>query len=85
MTPPTIKLYTRRDGSVGEVGADPLVTWILDTYTEPRDSLFPCEACGEDIEEWELWTCLDGGEAAHITCVEIWANRYSKDGSVTHA
>jgi hypothetical protein len=54
-------------GAYTEYGTD--VTWVRDTYTEPRDTLYDCVVCEEPIEEWNLFTCLDGGEAAHIGCV----------------
>lgn len=47
------------------------VIWIRDSYTEPREFLFVCADCGELIEEWELYSCLDGGDAAHTGCVEV--------------
>lgn len=53
------------DGTVNDVA------WVRDRYTEPRDTEFECAACGKPITEWELWTCLDGGEAAHEDCVTI--------------
>lgn len=76
-----ITLTPNGDGTYAEIQTDPdgfggqditlEVAWIRDGYTEPRDSLYDCDDCGEPIEEWELWTCLDGGEAAHLRCVTI--------------
>lgn len=56
-------------GLYTEEGTD--ATWTPDEYTEPRDTLFDCAACGQPIEDWNLWTCLDGGDAAHQGCVEV--------------
>lgn len=47
------------------------VTWVRDCYTEPRGPDFDCASCGKPITEWELWTCLDGGDTAHEGCVTI--------------
>lgn len=65
-----IKLTANGDGSYTEVGTDD-VTWVRDSYTEPRETIFDCDVCDQPIFEWELWTCLDGGEAAHTACVEV--------------
>lgn len=45
--------------------------WVYDSYTEPREALAQCCVCGQEIGEWYLYTCLDGGEAAHLRCVRI--------------
>jgi hypothetical protein len=74
---PSVKLYRVGTQEYGEVGA-PDVTWVLDEYTEPRGSSFDCCACGDEIEEDTLWTCLDGGEAAHRQCVEIWVTQEAR-------
>lgn len=61
-----------KDGMAGvytEVGTD--TSWTPDEYTEPREFLFDCCACDNPIEDWALWTCLDGGEAAHKGCVKV--------------
>ena len=47
------------------------VAWVRDRYGEPREAEFDCASCGKPITEWELWTCLDGGDAAHEGCVTI--------------
>lgn len=63
-----IKLTEQPDGSLTEVDG---AAWVRDSYTEPREYLFECEGCHQEIEDWDLMTCLDGGEAAHRSCVEI--------------
>lgn len=63
-----IKLTPHPDGTYRENGS---VIWVPDSYTEPRDSLFDCCVCDKPIEDWNLWTCMDGGEAAHNACVVI--------------
>lgn len=64
-----IKITELPDGSLTEADAD--VAWVRDSYTEPREYLFECCVCEAEIEDWDLMTCLDGGEAAHRSCVEI--------------
>lgn len=68
-----IKLLPRENGTYAEVDGTLVldVAWVRDSYTEPRESLFDCSECEQPIEEWDLWTCLDGGDAAHQGCVEI--------------
>jgi hypothetical protein len=56
-------------GTYTEPGQD--VVWVRDRYTEPREAEFECCVCERPIEEWEFWTCMDGGEAAHEDCVTI--------------
>lgn len=61
-----------RDGiSAVYTEEDQDVTWVSDEYTEPRDTLYDCVVCERPIEDWTLFTCLDGGEAAHNKCVEV--------------
>ena len=62
------------DGVLTEGGDDITqgqVTWVHDSYTEPREYLLECADCATEIGEWELFTCLDGGESAHVSCVLI--------------
>ena len=69
-----IKLLARDDGTYAELESDGSVNevaWVRDSYTEPREAEFECCECQLPIEEDHLWTCLDGGEAAHQGCVEI--------------
>lgn len=73
--PDKIKLVSNDDGvfansgTFSEPGTD--VTWIRSEYTEPRESLFDCCVCDKPIEDWYMYTCMDGGEDAHIDCVEV--------------
>lgn len=67
--PKKIVLVKAGLGTYTEPGTD--VVWIRDSYTEPREAEFECDACGKPITEWELWTCMDGGEAAHLDCVRV--------------
>lgn len=67
--PEKIQLIELADGSLTEDVAD--VAWVRDGYTEPREFLETCVVCEQEIEDWYLMTCLDGGEAAHNSCVEI--------------
>ena len=64
-----IQLVPRGDGTYAEPGTD--VTWVEDSYTEPRETEFECVVCERPIEDWDLYTCLDGGDAAHVSCVEV--------------
>lgn len=71
-----IKLAANGDGTYREVGhevndVDPHVTWVKTEYTEPREATDECTVCEKPIEDWQLWLCLDGGEAAHLSCVEV--------------
>lgn len=69
-----IRLVRTGDGTYDELdeqGNREGVAWVRDEYTEPRDTLYECAACGLDIEDWWLWTCLDGGDTAHRSCVEV--------------
>jgi hypothetical protein len=68
-----IMLTPNDDGTYAEwAGTAKLdVTWIRDSYTEPRGFLFECADCGSGIAEWEMFSCLDGGDAAHTGCVEV--------------
>lgn len=48
------------------------VYWTLTSYTEPREFTDECADCGREIEEWDLYVCLDdGSECAHTGCVEV--------------
>jgi hypothetical protein len=62
-------LISNGDGTFSEPGSD--AVWVLDTYTEPRESLAECDECHDEIGDWALWTCMDGGEAVHTGCVRI--------------
>jgi hypothetical protein len=62
-----ITLVPAGDGTYTEPGTD--VTWVRDSYTEPREAEFECCACGQPVTGWDFWTCMDGGEAAHEYCV----------------
>jgi hypothetical protein len=69
---PKTKIRLVGNGTSGawtEEGTD--ATWVRDQYTEPRETLFDCAACEEPIKDWYLYTCLDGGDAAHLDCVEL--------------
>ena len=69
-----IKLLLRPDGTYAELESDGSVNevaWVRDSYTEPREAEFECCECRQPIEDEHFWTCLDGGEAAHKSCVEI--------------
>jgi hypothetical protein len=62
-----ITLTPNGDSAYSEPGQD--VIWVLTTYTEPRENTDDCTECGEPIEEWDLFLCLDGGETAHTRCI----------------
>ena len=64
-----IELYSNYDGTFTEAGTE--ATWVRDTCTEPREAEFECAGCDLPIGDWDLWTCLDGGDAAHLSCVVI--------------
>lgn len=64
-----ITLTPAGDGTYAEDGQD--VTWVLTSYTEPREALDDCADCGRPIGDWDLFLCLDGGETAHAGCVTI--------------
>jgi len=64
-----IRLVKNEDATATEVGTD--AVWVATGYTEPRENLDVCVVCDGDIEEWELWLCLDGGDCAHTGCVEM--------------
>lgn len=68
-----VRLTRTQDGGYAEsTGEDSEVYWTRTSYTEPRECLDTCTVCGQDIEEWELFVCLDdGSESAHVGCVEI--------------
>jgi hypothetical protein len=64
-----IQLTEQRDGTLSEEGQD--VVWVRTSYTEPREALDECCVCEEEIEEWDLLLCMDGGESAHLECADI--------------
>ena len=79
----TIQLLNAGLGTYTEPGTD--VVWVRDRYTEPREADFDCCECQQPITEWEFWTCLDGGEAAHEGCVTTEHACEPKPGSVFDA
>jgi len=65
-----IQLISNSDGTYAEIDLPKQntsalldVIWVRDSYTEPRE--------GQPIDEMDLFTCLDGGDAAHVSCVQI--------------
>lgn len=64
-------IFVRNNGDSTYIEENTDAVWVRDSYTEPREMLFGCIACGEEITDWDLWTCLDGGDAAHTSCVTI--------------
>lgn len=53
----------------GEIGTPCM--WVHDQYTWPLEGFLTCCECGYEITDETLWTCLDGGDAAHNGCVEV--------------
>lgn len=66
-----VQLTRHEDGTLTEGTPPNEVYWLLTTYTEPREMLSDCVVCELEIEEWDHYVCLDGGESAHPGCVEI--------------
>jgi hypothetical protein len=73
-----IQLISNSDGTYAEIDLPKQntsalldVIWVRDSYTEPREGLFECCECEQPIDEMDLFTCLDGGDAAHVSCVQI--------------
>ena len=54
-----------------DITAEPDVAWVRTSYSEPREALDECVVCGEEIEDWDLWLCMDGGDCAHFGCAEV--------------
>lgn len=68
--PLIVLVHNEDDGTFTEADTDAVI-WVRDGYTEPRELLFCCVACQTLITDWFFMTCMDGGDAAHITCVEF--------------
>lgn len=64
-----IHLHPSAGDTYTEEGGE--AVWVRDEYTEPRETLFDCIACGRPVEDWFLFTCLSGGETLHYGCAII--------------